>query len=327
MNPAWRVALIAFVAALGADAVAAPPPTLSAFADGPVRPEDFAWARGAFEDANPTDRAAWAALRSQSETGVQVRREAVRQGLRAQGIEAPDLPQQCFGEELCQLISSITNRGPALRRWADFEAAFGEGRAPFMAYRAALKAVDTRLSALMPETAYLADRLKSWTVLDQAWRTLTPETFGNLSPAAVELVQLLGDLQGCAVDQANLSRLKAVVDEDGWPTIGKVGAEASGSAWLLAQHADEDPVFQLRTLKLMEPLVGPGEVSARNHAYLHDRVMLKLVGKQRYGTQMWCVNGKFAPRPLEHPDRLEDLRRGAGLGPMQDYLNRFPPSC
>ncbi len=327
MGAAVRVALITFVSAPDADAAAAPPPALSVLADSPVRPEDFAWARGAFEDANPTDRAAWAALKSQSETGVRARRESVLQALRAQGIEAPDLPDQCFGEELCQLISSITNRGPALRRWADFEAAFGEARATFMAYRAALKAVDERLSALFPETAPLADRLKHWTVLDQAWRTLTPETFGDLSPAAAELVQLLGDLQGRAVDQTNLSRLKAVVDGDGWPTISKVGAEASGSAWLLAQHADEDPLFQLRTLKLMEPLVAQGEVSARNHAYLHDRVMLKLMGKQRYGTQMWCVNGKFAPRPLEQPDRLEDLRRGAGLGPMHDYLKRFPPGC
>ena len=319
--------MFAFAVALAGEAVAAPPPTLSALADGPVRPEDFAWAKGAFDDASPADRAAWAALMSRSEMGVEVRRESVRQRLRAQGIEAPDLRQECLGEELCQLISSITNRGPALRRWADFEAAFGEGRAPFMAYRAALKAVDSRMAVLVRETAPLADRLRFWTVLDQAWRTLTPETFGNLSPAAVELVQLLGDLQGRAVDQANLSRLKAVVDKDGWPTIGKVGAEASGSAWLLAQHADEDPVFQLRALKLMEPLVGPGEVSARNHAYLHDRVMLKLVGKQRYGTQVWCANGKFAPRPLEHPDRLEALRQDAGLGPMQDYLSRFPSSC
>jgi hypothetical protein len=35
----------------------------------------------------------------------------------------------------------------------------------------------------------------------------------------------------------------------------------------------------------MEPLVAQGEVTKQNYAYLYDRIMLKLAGKQRYATQ------------------------------------------
>ena len=55
---------------------------------------------------------------------------------------------------------------------------------------------------------------------------------------------------------------------DGWPTISEVGEKGASAAWLLTQHADADPVFQARALRLMEPLVAQGEVSKANHAYL-----------------------------------------------------------
>ncbi len=42
----------------------------------------------------------------------------------------------------------------------------------------------------------------------------------------------------------------------------------------------------------MEPLILSGEVSKGDYAYLYDRVMLKISGKQRYGTQAMCLDGK-----------------------------------
>ena len=48
----------------------------------------------------------------------------------------------------------------------------------------------------------------------------------------------------------------------------------------------------------MEKLVATGDVDPRNFAMLTDRVQLKLVGKQKYGTQWTCKDGKRVPLPL-----------------------------
>jgi hypothetical protein len=92
------------------------------------------------------------------------------------------------------------------------------------------------------------------------------------------------------------------------------------AAWLLTQHADADPVFQARALRLMEALVAAGEVSKPNYAYLYDRFMLKLSGKQRYGTQWGACEGTVRPlRPLEDEARLDELRAEMEMPPIEDY--------
>lgn len=106
----------------------------------------------------------------------------------------------------------------------------------------------------------------------------------------------------------------------GWPKISTVGEEASRSAWLLVQHADADPPFQLRALRLMEPLVASGEVSKSDYAYLYDRVMLKIAGKQRYGTQATCRGGNRVPQPLESESSVDSRRAEVGLPPISEYL-------
>jgi hypothetical protein len=123
-------------------------------------------------------------------------------------------------------------------------------------------------------------------------------------------------------DHANTEWLKRMIEKNGgWPKTSAVGHEASQSAWLLVQHADADPPFQLRALRLMEPLVAGGEVDKSNYAYLYDRVMLKIAGKQRYGTQMTCRDGKRVAQPLESDSALETRRAEAGLPPFSEYLD------
>ena len=73
----------------------------------------------------------------------------------------------------------------------------------------------------------------------------------------------------------------------------------------------------------MKPLVAQREVSQQNYAYLYDRVMLKLAGKQRYGTQAACIGGDLKPQALENEAALDKLRSEVGLGPEADYLSRM----
>ena len=126
-----------------------------------------------------------------------------------------------------------------------------------------------------------------------------------------------------ARDEANTAWLKAEVAAHGWPTIPKVGKAAAANAWLMVQHADDDPPFQLAMLRLMEPLATRGEVARDNHALLYDRVMLKIVGTQRYGTQWSCESGRWAPSPLEDAKTVDTWRRSAGMG----IRSRFVQCC
>jgi hypothetical protein len=99
-----------------------------------------------------------------------------------------------------------------------------------------------------------------------------------------------------------------------------VGKKAAGRAWLLVQHADHDPAFQLTALRLMEPLVVKGEVSKPDYAYLYDRIMLKLNGKQRFGTQFGgCDGEEYKLRPLEDEKQLAILRAEYELQLISEY--------
>ncbi len=83
---------------------------------------------------------------------------------------------------------------------------------------------------------------------------------------------------------------------------------------------------QLQALRLMEALLRSGEVSKQNYAYLYDRVMLKISGKQRYATQATCRSGRLVPQPIENEARIAALRGEAGLEPLADYLAKMQKS-
>jgi hypothetical protein len=80
-------------------------------------------------------------------------------------------------------------------------------------------------------------------------------------------------------------------------------------------------------LRLLEALVPSGEASAKDVAYLYDRVMLRLAGAQRYGSQMDCVKGSMQPQPLEDARQVDTFRHQVGLPPMREYLKLFPKEC
>ncbi len=76
------------------------------------------------------------------------------------------------------------------------------------------------------------------------------------------------------VDRRNTAKLREIVAEHGWPKISVVGQEVSHKAWLLAQHADHAPNFQLSVVDKMINL-GP-EVEKKDLAFLIDRVLVNL---------------------------------------------------
>lgn len=139
-------------------------------------------------------------------------------------------------------------------------------------------------------------------------------------PRHAEFMELVGRLSD--VDQRNRLWLRERLFAYGWPRASEVGPDGTEAAWLLAQHADEEPAFQRECLDLMNALPD-GEVDAVRIAMLTDRVMLKERGVQRYGTQWIGRDGGWFPQPLENPDEVEDIRRAVGLDTLDENRRRM----
>jgi hypothetical protein len=124
-------------------------------------------------------------------------------------------------------------------------------------------------------------------------------------------------------DAENLPWLRQVIREHGWPGTSLVGTDGASAAWLLVQHADQDPAFQRQCLDLMTTAAGQGEASRANLAYLTDRVLLAEGAPQEYGTQMTVRDGQYEPRNLRDPAGVDERRASAGLPPLAEYLDQM----
>jgi hypothetical protein len=123
-------------------------------------------------------------------------------------------------------------------------------------------------------------------------------------------------------------RLREIIVRYGWPTFRMVGVDGATAAWVIAQHSDHDPAFQQQALELMRVAAAAGQADLVELAYLEDRTAVNHDRLQVYGTQVTCIDGELAPRPLIDPERVDERRASVGLGPLQEYLDSFPDdSC
>ena len=178
-----------------------------------------------------------------------------------------------------------------------------------------------------PRVQELAER----TGVDQFNRfafTEGPSVWGELSAGALNRVHSAISQRLCEVDRSNTEWLKADIRANGWFTISEFGEGVSGYAWLIAQHADNDPAFQRHVLTILEPLVATGETSPSNYAYLYDRVASGSNRPQRYGTQGRCTaRDVWTPNDLEDPDRVEALRDEVGIDSLAEYAAHMHRYC
>jgi hypothetical protein len=124
-----------------------------------------------------------------------------------------------------------------------------------------------------------------------------------------------------SVDEANQSELMEIVRRKGWPTISKVGNEASQAAWLLVQHAPSLE-FMESCLALMEDLP-QGEINPANLAYLRDRVLVRNGEPQIYGTQFQQVGTDMSVWPIRDPEHVDERRASVGLGTLAENETRL----
>lgn len=123
-----------------------------------------------------------------------------------------------------------------------------------------------------------------------------------------------------AIDSANTTWLKGVVEHRGWPCRSMVGKEASEAAFLIVQHAVQDSAFQATALALMEKGVAAGEVPGSQVAMLADRVAVHRGQPQKYGTQARIENGRIVMEPIADSEHVDQRRAALGLPPLRVYV-------
>lgn len=325
------LAFLGAVLLAGPALAAEPPPALAPYVeDGALRAGDYGWARGAFDGADPQDKAAYQSIIAWRDACFEDAREELQAELATLGASLPD-DGMLYGNSLLCLVAYP----PTLDAFADFaelEAASAQAIPLFASYMAAAEMAKEVAS---DDATTLGEHLLARKLGDNLLRrglilVATREgPFAGLDDAEYAVLDTLMRNAVMAHDLASREWLEEHVAEHGWPVSSQIGERGAGAAELIARHADQDPAFQLRALQLMEPLVASGEANPVNFANLSDRTSLKLSGTQRYGTQLYCPGEWREPQPLEDPAQVDALRASVGLGPVADYVDtmneRFGP--
>lgn len=157
----------------------------------------------------------------------------------------------------------------------------------------------------------LLKQLQELVIEDQRVRELSD--IGNAP------ISLIG--RWTATDHKDTAFMKAVLKRFGWPGYSLVGKDGSHNAWLMIQHADDDPAFQVQALTAMKLAVDQKEANSKEYAYLTDRVLTNTGKKQRYGTQLSTAGGKIATLPVEDPDHIDERRKSMGMSTIKEYLD------
>lgn len=321
------------ISLIASAAAATPPPIpnpVSAHVkDGHFNSNDFNWLRGAFPGATAVEVADWQAISAYADHCRGTVPDAVRAEMATLGEHPPTAYWLHYTDDICGEVQTPRHTVDGFKSWADYHQALG---AALPYYRSFVFAV-ARAQAIAPLGAgSLHDQLQAIVVPDQMLRAAVVWGEGEASDAPPMNSQARDILTKLLwrpirdIDHRNTSWLKGVISKDGWPTISNVGKSAATNAWLLAQHSDDDPVFQLRVMRLMAPLVAKGEVESGNYALLFDRVMLPLTGKQRYGTQFTCIANRWRPQALENEADLDRLRKEVGLNSISEYTKQINES-
>jgi len=95
--------------------------------------------------------------------------------------------------------------------------------------------------------------------------------------------------------------LNDIIEKIGYPTVEKVGEEASEAAWLIIEHSIGQPNFMRKCAELLEKAVCENKASPINLAYLTDRITVFEGRSQFYGTQFdWDKNAELSANPFDN---------------------------
>jgi uncharacterized protein DUF6624 len=184
--------------------------------------------------------------------------------------------------------------------------------------------------ATFPPAKTPGDKLERLYDLDQAGRGIEQNVnLSSLPKPQQTLAKAAMDTEIAKHDLANQQILKALIPATGWFKVSTDGERATLAAFLIVQHAGNDPQLMRDTLPRLKTAVDAGEASAQWYVLLFDRVAVEFDHKpQRYGTQLNCVQGKWQLEKVDDPANLDARRKAVGLKESEaEYLKHFSATC
>ncbi|MDR6184078.1 DUF6624 domain-containing protein [Asaia bogorensis] len=338
-NIANIVRSIAFMFCLLAISASAPPPIISKYIhDGEFDAGDYAFLRGAFPDATIQQTTDWQTLQSYI---LSCRKEAVnaeRAELKRLGVEANLNVERGYQNHLCTQISFATQASKDFGTWDAFSSAMSRSQPYFQTYDSAVSMAVRSLDR-EPETDTFEEELMLHSIPDQMWRfavmgVVLPSISG-LDTATRSALRIRIFLAQNDVDWQNSHWARHILETQGWSSAIKAGKKSAKLMWLLVQHADDDPAFQVMAIRQLEPVAKSGHFPKQNYALLSDRVNLATTGKQHYGSQLSCQNHHLLPYLMDtggDDEKTLDARRAKmDLPPEATYIEQvqksFPQAC
>ncbi|ASW76398.1 hypothetical protein IQ37_07170 [Chryseobacterium piperi] len=120
----------------------------------------------------------------------------------------------------------------------------------------------------------------------------------------------------------NAKSLNSIIETIGYPTIDKVGKEASEAAWLIIQHSIGQPSFMKKCAELLKNAVDEQKADVVNLAYLTDRIAVLEGRSQLYGTQFdWNENGELVPNPFDDVVKVNKRRQSIGMNTLEEQTS------
>ena len=175
--------------------------------------------------------------------------------------------------------------------------------------------------AQMEEKLPLIEALAILSARDQYVRQRLARTV-DVSELSADEIAALETAQSnymASVDEANTAELKRLLEDLSWRDVANAGGDLIVKAFFVVQHSP-DLEYQASVLEELEPLVSEGLFNAQQYVYLYDRVQLRRNRKQRYGTQLNCVDGDLDVVDLETPESVDERRAEVGLQPLAEYI-------
>ncbi|GAB3923384.1 energy transducer TonB [Mucilaginibacter myungsuensis] len=121
-----------------------------------------------------------------------------------------------------------------------------------------------------------------------------------------------------ALDEANLTKIEAIIAKHGYPGKSLVGNEYQSVAFMVIQHADA-PARE-KYLPMIIKAAEQGELRASSVAIMVDRTLTDKGQPQLYGSQMHETSKGVKLYPIADEQHVDIRRKKVGLSPLEDYL-------
>lgn len=125
------------------------------------------------------------------------------------------------------------------------------------------------------------------------------------------------------IDSTNQVKVRALIQQFGWPGISFVGKKANQAVFLVIQHASLS--MMLEYIEPFRKSVAAGESKPTDLALMEDRILMRKGKPQLYGSQVRTnkLTGVDEFYPIEDEARVNERRLKIGLEPLEEYAKRF----